>query len=44
MEQDLNILENISTGFLALDGELRVIALNASGQALLETSESRWPQ
>ena len=41
MEQDLNILENISTGILSLDGELRVVALNASGQALLETSESR---
>jgi two-component system, NtrC family, nitrogen regulation sensor histidine kinase GlnL len=41
MEQDQDILDNISTGIMALDGDLCVTALNASGQALLETSEVR---
>lgn len=41
MQQDQNILENLSTGIIALDRNLCVIAVNASGQALLETSESR---
>ncbi len=41
MQDNLDILDSISTGILALDDELRVIALNAAGQALLETSESR---
>ena len=41
MEQDQDILDNISTGIIALDEELRVVALNASGEALLKTSEAR---
>lgn len=41
MEQDPDILDNISTGIVTLDSDLRVTALNASGQALLETSELR---
>ena len=41
MEQDPDILDNISTGVLALDGNLRVTSLNAAGEALLETSASR---
>lgn len=41
MEKDQDILNSISTGVVALDPELRVTALNASGQALLETSETR---
>jgi two-component system nitrogen regulation sensor histidine kinase GlnL len=41
MQDDLDILDSISTGILALDSELRVTALNAAGQALLETSEAR---
>lgn len=41
MLQDQDILDNISTGIVALDSELRVVALNAAGQVLLETSESR---
>ena len=41
MQQDQDILDNISTGIIALDAQLRVIALNAAGQALLETSEAR---
>ncbi len=41
MKQDQGILDNISTGIVALDDKLRVTALNAAGQALLETSESR---
>ena len=41
MKQDHDILDNISTGIIALDDQLRVIGLNASGQALLETSEAR---
>ena len=41
MQQDQDILDNISTGIIALDDDLRVIALNAAGQALLETSEHR---
>ena len=38
MEQDQDILDNISTGVLALDADLRVTGLNASGEALLKTS------
>jgi two-component system, NtrC family, nitrogen regulation sensor histidine kinase GlnL len=38
---DLTMLDSISTGVLALDGDLRVTALNAAGQALLETSVAR---
>ncbi len=41
MEHDQDILGNISTGVLALDGSLRVTSLNASGEALLKTSEAR---
>jgi two-component system nitrogen regulation sensor histidine kinase GlnL len=41
MKQDQGILDNISTGVVALNGELKVTALNAAGQALLETSEAR---
>jgi two-component system nitrogen regulation sensor histidine kinase GlnL len=41
MRQDQGILDSISTGILALDAHLRVTALNAAGQALLETSEAR---
>jgi two-component system nitrogen regulation sensor histidine kinase GlnL len=41
MKQDQGILDSISTGILALDARLRVSALNAAGQALLETSEAR---
>lgn len=41
MQQDHDILDNISTGIVALDSALCVTALNASGQALLETSEVR---
>jgi len=41
MNCDPDILDNISTGILTLDGALRVTGLNASGQALLETSEAR---
>ncbi len=39
--QDQGILDNISTGIVALDDELQVVTLNAAGQALLETSEAR---
>lgn len=41
MKQDQDILDNITTGIVALDGELRVTALNAPGEALFKTSESR---
>jgi two-component system nitrogen regulation sensor histidine kinase GlnL len=41
MERDQDILDNISTGIVALDADLCVTALNPSGQALLETSEHR---
>ena len=41
MKHDQGILDNISTGIVALDGKLKVTALNAAGQALLETSETR---
>ena len=41
MEQDQDILDNISTGIAVLDHDLRVTSLNAAGQALLETSEAR---
>ena len=39
MEQD--ILDNISTGVLGLDAELRVTSLNAAGEALLKASCAR---
>ena len=41
MKHNLDILDNLSTGIMVLDKELCVTALNASAQALLETSELR---
>ena len=41
MKQEQGILDNISTGVIALDGNLCVTALNAAAEAMLETSESR---
>lgn len=41
MRQHQDILDNISTAVIALDSELRVVALNSSGQDLLEASEGR---
>lgn len=41
MKQDQGILDNISTAIVALDDGLHVTALNAAGEALLETSEAR---
>jgi len=41
MERNQDILDNISTGVLALDARLRVTSLNASGEALLKTSAAR---
>jgi two-component system, NtrC family, nitrogen regulation sensor histidine kinase GlnL len=41
MKQDQDVLDNISTGIVALDDRLRVTALNAAGEALLKTSEAR---
>jgi two-component system nitrogen regulation sensor histidine kinase GlnL len=41
MKLDQGILDSISTGIIALDSNLRVTALNAAGQALLETSDTR---
>ena len=41
MVQDWDILDNISTGVIALDVALRVVSLNAAGEALLKTSEAR---
>ncbi|MEZ5570745.1 MAG: nitrogen regulation protein NR(II) [Halioglobus sp.] len=42
MKQDhQGILDTISTGIIALDGNLRVTAVNAAGQSILETSEAR---
>jgi two-component system, NtrC family, nitrogen regulation sensor histidine kinase GlnL len=41
MQQDPGILDNLSTGILALDDQLNITAINAAGQAMLETSESR---
>ena len=41
MEQCQDILDNISTAIVVLDSDLCVTALNAAGQALLETSETR---
>jgi two-component system nitrogen regulation sensor histidine kinase GlnL len=42
MQQEQGVLDNISTGIIALDAQLCVLAMNASGQALLELSESRY--
>ena len=42
MEQQYReILDNISTGVLGLDGDLLVTSLNAAGEALLKTSAAR---
>lgn len=41
MEQGQDILDNISTGVLGLDGDLRITSLNAAGEALLKTSAAR---
>jgi len=41
MKQNLDILDNLSTGIMVLDKELCVTALNGSAQALLEVSELR---
>jgi two-component system nitrogen regulation sensor histidine kinase GlnL len=41
MNQEQDILDNISTGIMVLDSKLCVTALNAAGEALLETSEGR---
>ena len=41
MRQDLDILDSISTGIIAVDGALQVTAINASAQALMALSESR---
>lgn len=41
MAQGQDILDNISTGILALDAGLRVTFLNASGEALLKSSATR---
>ena len=41
MKQARGALDNISTGIMALNDALRVTALNAAGEALLETSEAR---
>ena len=41
MKQDQVVLDHLSTGIIALDDQLRVSALNAAGQDMLETSESR---
>jgi nitrogen fixation/metabolism regulation signal transduction histidine kinase len=41
MEQDQDILDNISTGVLSLDAQLCITSLNASGEALLKTSAAQ---
>ena len=41
MVQGQDILDNISTGVIALDVALRVTGLNNAGEALLKTSEAR---
>lgn len=41
MEQGQDILDNISTGVLALDASLHVTGLNPAGEALLKTSVAR---
>jgi two-component system nitrogen regulation sensor histidine kinase GlnL len=41
MDQCQDILDNINTGVLALDGNLQVVGLNAAGEDLLKTSEAR---
>ena len=41
MQQNTDILENISTGVIALDSNLLVTSINSAGQALLEVSLAR---
>jgi two-component system nitrogen regulation sensor histidine kinase GlnL len=41
MLENQNILENLSTGIITLDGDLAVLGINAAGEALLEISSSR---
>lgn len=41
MQQNQDILDNISTGVITLDKKLMVTGINAAGQALLEVSASR---
>ena len=41
MTPDQGILDNISTGIVTMDKDLKVTALNAAGEALLETSAAR---
>lgn len=41
MNLEPTMLDTISTGILALDRNLKVTALNAAGQAMLDTSEAR---
>ena len=41
MDQGQDILDNISTGVLGLDGDLRITSLNSAGEALLKTSAAR---
>lgn len=41
MDNEQSILDNLATGTLALDDTLRVTAINAAAQALLETSAAR---
>lgn len=41
MSYDQEILDSISTGIVALNGELEVVALNTAGEALLETSQGQ---
>lgn len=41
MDLSQDILDNISTAVIALDGALQVVSLNSSGQDLLESSEGR---
>ncbi|QFU77557.1 PAS domain-containing protein [Halioglobus maricola] len=41
MQATQDILDNLSTSIIALDGEMRVVSLNSSCQDLLESSEGR---
>lgn len=41
MDHSIDILENISTGVIALDAKLRVVVINSAAQALLKVSMSR---
>jgi two-component system nitrogen regulation sensor histidine kinase GlnL len=41
MQHDQDILDYLSTGVISLDSDLRVVALNAAAEMLLETSKAR---